>query len=65
MNNLKKLREQKQYTQEAVAVSIGVSQQCVAHWENGQREPSIEKLKKLAKLFGCTVSDLIDEDETE
>lgn len=51
------------YTQEAVAVSIGVSQQCVDHWEHGRREPSIANLKKLAKLFGCTVSELIDEDE--
>ncbi len=61
MYNLKKYREKMQLTQEAVAVSVGVSQQCIDHWEHGRREPSIANMKKLAALFGCTVSELIDE----
>ena len=64
INNLKKYREKKGYTQEAVAVSIGVSQQCIDHWEHGRREPNITKLKKLAKLFGCTIGDLLAEDDS-
>ena len=61
INNLKKYREERDLTQEAVAISIGVSQQCIDHWEHGRREPSISNLKKLANLFECSVGALLEE----
>lgn len=59
--NIKKFRIARGLTRKETAEVLGVKRNTVCQWENGQREPNIEKLKKLAKLFGCTVSDLIDD----
>ena len=47
------------YTQSALAKRINVSQQTVSHWESGKRRPSVEMLKKLADLFGCSIDELV------
>ena len=60
-NNLKYLREQQQVTQIYVAEKIGVTQQAIAKWENGESMPRAEKLIQLAKLFDCTVDELLGE----
>lgn len=59
MNKLAKLRKKKGLTQEAVGNALGISQAAVALWENGSSNPTIDKLKKLAELFECSVDELI------
>jgi len=49
---LKKLRLSSDYTQEQVALTIGVSRQAVAKWENGTTTPDIYNCMALAKLYG-------------
>ena len=55
-NNRKKLR----LSQEYVAEQLGVSRQAVSKWETGQSEPTARNLGQLAKLFGISVSDLVE-----
>ncbi|MGT2714551.1 helix-turn-helix domain-containing protein [Streptococcus pluranimalium] len=38
---------------------IGISQSSYSNWENGNREPSLENVVRLAKLFGVTTDYLL------
>lgn len=59
-----RLRKQIGLTQDAFANEVGVSRQSVYKWESGQSYPEVEKLLKIARLFGVTVDALLD-DEVE
>ena len=41
---------------------LDVSDGAVYQWETGTTFPTVEKLKKLAEFYGCTVDDLLKED---
>lgn len=56
---IKDLRVSKNLTQEDVAGEIGVSRSTVAMWETENSLPRAETLIKLAKLFDCSVDDLL------
>lgn len=47
-------------TQKQVGDYIGISPQAVSKWENGQTEPDIDTLYKLATLYNVTVDELVD-----
>ena len=55
LQNLKKLRIQKQMTQKALADVVGTSQQSINKYENHNVEPDIAMLKKLAAHFDTTI----------
>ena len=59
---LKEFRKMKKLSQQQVADKIGINQKTYSNYENGQAEPSIEKLIKLARLFGVSVDTLIGND---
>ena len=59
MQELKEYRLAKGMTMKQVAEEIGVAECTYCAYEHGTREPNIEKLKKLAHLFDCSVDDLI------
>ena len=46
-------------TQEFVAESLGVSRQAVSKWENGSADPSTSNLLTLAKLYGVSPEELL------
>lgn len=50
-------------SQEELAARLDVSRQSVSKWETGQSVPDLEKLIKLADLFGITVDELVREGE--
>ncbi len=58
MENIKVLREKIGLTQVGLAEALGVTQACVAMWENGKALPNSDKLPKLAEVLGCTIDDL-------
>lgn len=60
MMAFKKLRKEHGLTQTELAEAIGVTQGAVHQWESGKSKPTIDNLKKIAKLFNCKVDDLID-----
>lgn len=49
--------------QRQVADALGVSLGAVAMWDTGQRTPRAGMLPKIAKLYGCTVDELLREDD--
>jgi transcriptional regulator with XRE-family HTH domain len=57
--NIKKIREQKKLMQKEVAAAAGLHPANYNKMEKGEREPSIDALDKIAKLFGMTVDELI------
>lgn len=59
---IKEHRKRIGLTQKQIAEILGVRQNTVCLWEQGKREPSIVKLKKMAFLFGITVDELIVEE---
>ena len=63
-DNLLYLRQQRNMTQEQLAMLLGVSRQSVAKWEAGQSTPEVDKLMKIAELFNCTLDELVSGDCT-
>ena len=57
-----KLRKNAHLTQDGFAKEVGVSRQSVYKWESGQSYPDVDKLLKVARFFGVTVDDLLDEE---
>lgn len=39
--------------------ALGVSDAAVYQWETGETTPSAKRLPKIAKLYGCTVDELL------
>ncbi|HHX70585.1 MAG TPA: helix-turn-helix domain-containing protein [Gallicola sp.] len=60
---IKKLRINRNLTQEDIALKLHVSRQTVSKWEQGVNEPSLETLKELAVIFDVKLLELIS-DET-
>lgn len=49
--------------QDEVAAALEVNRSAVAKWETGKALPRAEKLVRLARLYHCTVGELIGEPE--
>ena len=60
-NNLRRLRQSKNLTQEQAAAHLGVSPQAVSRWECGSTFPDILLLPSIAELYCVTVDDLFRE----
>ena len=52
MNIVRELRIKKGIQQKELALELGVSSAAVSNWEKGRSDPSGERLKKLAEIFG-------------
>ena len=51
MNIVRELRKKKGIQQKELAIAIGVSRPTVSDWEANKKDPSGERLKKLAEYF--------------
>ena len=58
-NNIKYLRIKKKITQQQIAEYLGKTDGAVSFWESGSREPNLEDLIKLSKIFEVSIDDLI------
>ena len=56
--NLRRLRLEKNLTQEQLASILGVSVQSISRWECGNTLPDVMLLPVIARLYGVTVDDL-------
>ena len=59
IENLKKARESKGYTQAQAAEAIGVSDGTYKNYEQGKREPNGDKMVAIAIAFGTTTDYLL------
>ena len=56
--NIRKFRTELKLTQKELGKAIGTTQQMIAQYENGQRNPKIETLNKIAKALHTTIEEL-------
>ena len=61
-NSLFDSRKKKGLSQEEVAEKLGVSRQTISKWETEETVPDIYQAKKLAKIYGLSLDELIDAD---
>ena len=58
--SLKQIRKKSGYKQLDIAKFLGVTQVTYHRYESGEREPSIEQLKKLSAFFGVSIDCILD-----
>lgn len=61
-SNIKTLRSRNGITQIAFAAMMAVEQSTVSNWEQGNRQPELEYIIKMADIFNVTIDDLIRKD---
>ncbi len=60
-DNLKRLREEADLTQDELAQRLHVVRQTVSKWERGASVPDADMLARIAALYGVSASSLLDE----
>lgn len=58
--SFREVRQKCNLTQKEVAEKLGTTRVSVARWEIGIANPRIETIKKLAKLYQCTIDELVN-----
>lgn len=58
--NLKKMREEKGYTQADIALYLGYGNTTIASWEQGLSSPDIDSAYRLMKYYNLTMEHLFD-----
>lgn len=64
-SRLQAARERSALTQAAVANALGVPREMVSYWETGERQPSLARLKKLARLYRVNPGYLLGEEDLD
>ena len=59
---IKRLRRERDLTQEALADALGISAQSVSKWECAYGYPDITQLPAIANFFGVTIDELLGND---
>lgn len=57
--NIKKLRNDKKMTQDALAEKINVTRQTISSWENGRTQPDIDMLELLSSALEVGIEEII------
>jgi transcriptional regulator with XRE-family HTH domain len=63
--NIKRIREEKNFSQNALAKKAGIAQSALSAIENNVKNPSSVTLELLAGALECTVAELIGESPTD
>lgn len=58
--NIKRLREQKELSQEQFGFESGIHRTYISDVERGARNPSVTQVEKFAKALGVTPGHLLD-----
>ena len=61
-NNIRKLRIQKNYSQQFVADTLDIERRTYAAWEDGSREIKSSFIPRLADFFGVEIAELFNGD---
>ena len=61
---LKAIRKERGFTQEELAIKIGVVRQTVSKWEKGLSVPDADAMSRIADVLEVSVSELLGADST-
>lgn len=61
-DNVRKFREQKQWSQEYMAEQFGLSKNGYAKIERGESRPSLDRLEQITAVFGIGMIDLFSDE---
>ena len=59
---IRTLRNELGLSQDALGDLVGVGGSMIKHIERGVKKPSVDLLKRIADVYGCTVDDLLKDD---
>ena len=59
-DQIKQLRINRNLTQAQLAIKLGVTKQSINSWENNERTPSVDILKRIAEFFSCSTDFLLE-----
>lgn len=62
---IRRLRKERNFTQEELAEQLNITYQAVSRWENGTGMPDISQIVPLANVFGVTTDVLFGKDNTD
>lgn len=57
---LRRIRVNRGFTPAEVAKQLGCHKSNVSHFERGAQNPTIGQLRILARLYGCSIDQLLD-----
>lgn len=63
MIRLKELRQERGLNQKQLALEIKTTQRNISNWENGNSEPDIQMILRMAKFFEVSVDYLLDNNQ--
>lgn len=63
-SRIKEIRKQKGLTQKQLGDLCGMADSAIRRYENGNANPKIETLHKIADALGCTMHELLNGDDT-
>ncbi len=63
--NLKKLRKEKDISQEQLAEKLNISRQAISKWESGKAYPDIDNLILLRDIFNVSLDELMVNEKTD
>lgn len=58
--NLVKLRQSHNWTQEDLSDKLHISRQAISKWETGSSMPNLETLLELSKLYSITINEILE-----
>ena len=64
-NRIKVLRAERDMTQGQLAMEVDVSRQTINAIEKGKFDPSLPLAFRIARLFGLSIEDVFQEEETK
>lgn len=62
-NNIKRLREINNMSQDELADKLYCTRQTISNYERGISEPDIDTIKKIAVLFNSDIKDIIEQSQ--
>ena len=63
-DQIKFYREALGYSQTKLSKMLNVSQEAVSRYEKGSREPDIETLKNMCRIFDCSLDEICEFETT-
>lgn len=56
---LRQIRRQKKFSQQKVALDLGISREALSYYENGKRSPGVEMLCLFSDYFDVSIDYLV------